>query len=93
MIKGFIMSLDDRLDFEEGKISASDFFSKTCCKCKFWNNLITRKMEYCHKCINNPKIDIKSSGGYSIEELYDYFYPIGDLKGTLNENSGFSRKF
>ncbi|MDH5680755.1 MAG: hypothetical protein OEZ36_04145, partial [Spirochaetota bacterium] len=74
------MSLNERLDFEEGKIEASDFFSKNCCSCKFWSNLVTHKMEYCHKCINNPRIPVKSKGGYSIEQLYDYFTPLNAQK-------------
>jgi hypothetical protein len=67
------MSLNKRLDYEEGKISVSELFTQTCCNCKYWNNLITHKLDFCHKCINNPRIPIKSNRGYSIEELYDYY--------------------
>ena len=69
------MSLYERFDLEEGKIEVSDFLVKNCFSCKYWVNLITHKIEYCHKCINNPKISIKSSLGYSIETLYDYYTP------------------
>lgn len=70
------MSLNQRLDYEEGKISASDFIILTCSTCKYWVNFITNKKDFCHKCINNTKIPVKSSSGYSIETLYDYFAPI-----------------
>ncbi|MDH4129497.1 MAG: hypothetical protein OEV44_12120 [Spirochaetota bacterium] len=77
------MSLKERLDFEEGKITASDFVMRTCCNCKYWNNLITHKLDFCHKCINNPRIPIKIKEGYSIEELYDYYSPLTIYKEAL----------
>lgn len=86
------MSLNDRLDFEEKKISISDLFIKTCCNCKYWNNLIRHKFNYCHKCINNPRIPIKSKKGYSIESLYDYFTPL-NRKPLRYEKRRLSRKF
>ncbi|GMT49056.1 MAG: hypothetical protein IEMM0008_0595 [bacterium] len=79
------MSLNERLDFEEGKIPASELFTRTCCNCKNWINLITHKMDYCHKCINNPRIPIKSKSGYSIEELYDYYTPLEPKKEKISQ--------
>ncbi len=67
------MSLNTRLDFEEGKISGSELFAETCCNCKYWFNLISRRLNYCHKCINNTRVPVKRQFGFSIEELYDYF--------------------
>jgi hypothetical protein len=74
------MSLNDRLDFEEGYISSEELITKTCAQCKFWSNLIKRKYDYCHKCINNPKVKIKGFSGFSIEELFDYFTPMEKTK-------------
>lgn len=69
------MSLNDRLDYEEGKISADELITRTCAHCMYWYNFVKKKYNYCHKCINNPKIKIKGFSGISIEELYDYFKP------------------
>lgn len=73
------MALNDRLDFEEGKISSTKLFLKTCCQCKYWIYKISNSMNFCHKCINNPKVKIKNPSGYNLETLFDYYHPI-DLK-------------
>ncbi len=74
------MSLNDRLDYEEGFMTSEDLITKTCAQCKYWSNLVKKKYNYCHKCINNPKVKIRGFSGYSIEELYDYFTPIENSK-------------
>mgnify|MGYP001548669098 FL=1 len=69
------MSLNDRFDYEEGKITADELITRTCAHCAYWYNFVKKRYNYCHKCINNPKVKIKGFSGISIEELFDYFTP------------------
>jgi hypothetical protein len=69
------MSLNDRLDYEEGKLSSDELITKTCAHCVYWYSFVRKKYNYCHKCINNPKVKIKGFSGISIEQLFDYFTP------------------
>ena len=86
------MSLYERFDLEEGKMDPSDFLLKNCGTCKYWTNLVSHKMEYCHKCINNPKISIRSGLGYTIETLYDYYTPIEKGAGEQTSKEPYEHK-
>lgn len=70
------MSLVDRINHENGKLSTTEFLMKTCFHCKFWSHFVKRDYSYCHRCVNNLRIPIKNQGrGISIDGLYDYYNP------------------
>ena len=72
------MALNDRLDFEEGKIEATELFIKYCSNCRYYSNLFRPSFNYCHKCVNNPKINLHHSLGLLMDDLFDYFEPVID---------------
>ena len=84
------MALNDRLDYEEGKMEATDLFMKYCSHCRYYTNLFRPTYHYCHKCINNPKINIHHAAGLVVEDLFDYFKPaIREKRESYHEESHF----
>ncbi len=74
------MSLNDRLDYEEGKITSDELIMMTCVRCRYWYSFVKKKYNYCHKCINNPKIRIRKFSGINLSELFDYYEPHEEVK-------------